>query len=227
MLSGFIQTPFFGLALTMVCWLVAVKISKKTGLLICNPLLVASLIIVALLTVFNIPFKVFNKGGAFISLMLGPATAVLALNVYNQRQVLQENFLPVVVGCFAGCLTSIASVLGLCYFFEVEQVFSSSMPPKSVTTAIALGISESGGGIPGITAAAVIVTGIEGAILAPWLAKIFFVKNPVAEGVAIGACSHALGTSKALEIGKVQGAMSSISLCVCGIVTTALAILFY
>lgn len=227
MLKGFIQTPFFGLALTMICWLVGVKISQKTKLLICNPLLISSLIIVALLTAFDIPFKVFNLGGSFISMMLGPATAVLALNVYNQREVLHENFLPVVVGCFAGCLASIGSVLGLCEFFAVEQVFSSSMLPKSVTTAIALGISESGGGIPGITAAAVIVTGIEGAILAPWLAKLFHITNPVAEGVAIGACSHALGTSKALEIGKVQGAMSSISLCVCGIVTTALAILFY
>lgn len=227
MLDGFLQTPFFGLTLTMVCWIIGVKISKKTGLLICNPLLVASLIIVALLTVFNIPFKVYNKGGAFVSLLLGPATAVLALNIYAQKKILQENFLPVVIGCFVGCLVSVCSVLGLCYLFEVEQVFSSSMLPKSVTTAIALGISESGGGIPGITAAAVIVTGIEGAIIAPWLAKLFHVTSPVAEGVAIGACSHALGTSKALEIGKIQGAMSSISLCVCGILTTVLAILFF
>ena len=95
-----------------------------------------------------------------------------------------------------------------------------------VTTAIALGISESGGGIPGITAAAVVITGIEGAVLAPFLAKHFKITDPVAEGVAIGACSHAIGTMKALEIGKIQGAMSSISLCVCGIVTTALAVVF-
>lgn len=227
MLNGFLQTPFFGLALTMICWVLAVKINKKTGLLICNPVLVSALMVVVILTVFNIPFKVFNKGGSFITLMLGPATAVLALNIYQQKQILHENFLPIVVGCLAGCLASVGAVFGLCYLFAAESVFVNSMLPKSVTTAIALGISESGGGIPGITAAAVVITGIEGAVIAPWLAKIFHITNPVAEGVAIGACSHAVGTSKALEIGKIQGAMSSLSLCICGILTTIIAIVFF
>ncbi|MCH4096584.1 MAG: LrgB family protein [Acidaminococcus provencensis] len=226
MLSSFASNPFFGLALTFACWALGLKIQKKTGLLLLNPVLVAAVLIVVVLTVFGISFKQYNVGGSLVSLMLGPATAVLALNIYQQREILHKNFLPVVIGCTVGCLVSIGAAILLCRLFGTNQVFSISMLPKSVTTAIALGISESGGGIPGITAAAVVFTGIEGAVIVPWLAKLFRITHPVAEGVAIGACSHAIGTSKALEIGKVQGAMSSISLCVCGILTTGLMLFF-
>lgn len=167
MLENVTATPFLGLFLILVCWIIGVKLQKKTGWLVCNPVLTSSCMIVLILMATGIPLDHFRTGGSLISML-----------------------------------------------------------PKSVTTAIALGISESGGGIPGITAAAVVITGIEGAVLAPFLAKHFKITDPVAEGVAIGACSHAIGTMKALEIGKIQGAMSSISLCVCGIVTTALAVVF-
>ena len=221
-----LSSPFFGLSLSVVCWCLAVKLQKKTGLLVCNPVLVASLMAIGVLLVFDIPLESYEAGGSLIKLMLGPATAVLALNIYQQRKVLGEHFLPVLLGCLAGSVASIVSILLLCQLFMTDQVFTASMLPKSVTTAIALGISENGGGIPGITAAAVIVTGLEGAMLAPLFAKLFRVKDPVAEGVAIGACSHAVGTSKAMEIGSLQGAMSSIAICVCGIFTSILALFF-
>lgn len=221
-----LSSPFFGLSLSVVCWCLAVKLQKKTGLLVCNPVLVASLLAIAVLLVFDIPLESYEAGGNLIKLMLGPATAVLALNIYQQRKVLGEHFLPVLLGCLAGSVASIVSILLLCQLFLTDQVFTVSMLPKSVTTAIALGISENGGGIPGITAAAVIVTGLEGAMLAPLFAKLFCIKDPVAEGVAIGACSHAVGTSKAMEIGALQGAMSSIAICVCGIFTSILALFF-
>lgn len=221
-----LSSPFFGLSLSVVCWCLAVKLQKKTGLLVCNPVLVASLMAIGVLLVFDIPLESYEAGGNLIKLMLGPATAVLALNIYQQRKVLGEHFLPVLLGCLAGSVASIVSILLLCQLFLTDQVFTVSMLPKSVTTAIALGISENGGGIPGITAAAVIVTGLEGAMLAPLFAKLFCIKDPVAEGVAIGACSHAVGTSKAMEIGALQGAMSSIAICVCGIFTSILALFF-
>lgn len=224
--DAFTRTPFFGLTLIFICWVLGVKLQKKTGWLLCNPVLTSALMIVVILTVTGVPLKHFNMGGSVITMLLGPATAVLALNIYQQRKVLQENFLPILVGCTIGSLGSIIAALVLCHLFGTNSVFSASMLPKSVTTAIALGISENGGGIPGITAGAVVITGIEGAVLAPFLCKLFHITDPVAEGVAIGACSHAVGTSKALEIGKIQGAMSSISLCVCGIITTALALFF-
>ena len=182
--------------------------------------------IVLILMATGIPLDHFRTGGSLISMLLGPATAVLALTIYRQKAILHEHFLPILIGCAFGSLVSIAAAVALCHLFGTNSIFSASMLPKSVTTAIALGISESGGGIPGITAAAVVITGIEGAVLAPFLARHFKITDPVAEGVAIGACSHAIGTMKALEIGKIQGAMSSISLCVCGIVTTALAVVF-
>ena len=221
-----LSSPFFGLSLSVVCWCLAVKLQKKTGLLVCNPVLVASLMAIGVLLVFDIPLESYEAGGSLIKLMLGPATAVLALNIYQHRTLLGEHFLPVLLGCLAGSAASIVSILLLCQLFVTDQVFTASMLPKSVTTAIALGISENGGGIPGMTAAAVIVTGLEGAMLAPLFAKLFRVKDPVAEGVAIGACSHAVGTSKAMEIGALQGAMSSIAICVCGIFTSILALFF-
>ena len=221
-----LSSPFFGLSLSVVGWCLAVKLQNMTGLLVCNPVLVASLMAIGALLVFDIPLESYEAGGNLIKLMLGPATAVLALNIHQQRKVLGEHFLPVLLGCLAGSAASIVSILLLCQLFLTDQVFTVSMLPKSVTTAIALGISENGGGIPGITAEAVIVTGLEGAMLAPLFAKLFRVKDPVAEGVAIGACSHAVGTSKAMEIGALQGAMSSIAICVCGIFTSILALFF-
>ena len=214
MIDTLTSTPFFGLGVTLLCWYLAVRFQKRTGLLICNPVLVASLLV-------N-----YNAGGSIIKLLLAPATAVLALNIYQQRAILKRNFWPVVLGCFVGSLVSMLLVQVLCRLFQAEASLLNSLLPKSVTTAIAVSIAESSGGLPALTAASVIITGIEGAMLAPLFAKVFHVTDPVVEGVAIGACSHAVGTSKALEIGPLQGAMSSIALCVCGIITSILAMFF-
>ena len=226
MIDTFTSTPFFGLAISVLCWCFAGWLQRKTKLLVCNPVLVTALLVIAVLLIFDIPLENYNAGGSIIKLMLGPATAVLALNIYQQRAVLKRHFLPVVLGCFAGSLVSILFVLLLCKLFGADAMFSASMMPKSVTTAIALGISENAGGIPGLTAAAVVITGVEGAMLAPLFAKVFHITDPVAEGVAIGSCSHAIGTSKAMEIGSLQGAMSSIAICVCGIMTSVLVMFF-
>ena len=223
MIDTLTATPFFGLGLSLLCWILAVKFQEKTGLLVCNPVLVSSLLVILVLVVFRIPLENYNLGGDIIKMLLSPATAVLALNIYQQRKVLKEHFWPVVLGCLVGSLASILGVQLMCRMFQTESSLLNSLLPKSVTTAIAVSISESTGGLPGLTAAAVCVTGIEGAMLAPFFAKIFHVTDPVAEGVAIGACSHAVGTSKALELGPLQGAMSSIALCVCGIITSLIA----
>ena len=165
-----------------------------------------SLLVILVLVVFRIPLANYNLGGDIIKMLLSPATAVLALNIYQQRKVLKEHFWPVVLGCLVGSLASILGVQLMCRMFQTESSLLNSLLPTSVTTATAVRI-----------------TGIEGAMLAPFFAKIFHVTDPVAEGVAIGACSHAVGTSKALEIGPLQGAMSSIALCICGIITSLIA----
>jgi putative effector of murein hydrolase len=219
-----LTSPFFGLTLTAAAWCAGCWLQKKTGLLLCNPLLIAVALIIAVLALLRIPYAAYSAGGDFIKLMLGPVTAVLALNIYNQRAILRENFLPVLAGCMVGSLTSVGSILALCRVFRVEEALTASLLPKSVTTAIAMGIAESHGGVAGIAAAAVMVAGITGAVFAPLFARVFRITEPVAEGLAIGACSHALGTTRAIEIGSVQGAMSSIAICVCGIITSLLAL---
>lgn len=224
MIDAVLSSPFFGLSLSAAAWCVGLWLQKKTRWVLCNPLVIAGVLIIAVLAVFRIPLEDYRAGSDMIKLLLGPVTAVLALNIYNQRQVLRDYFVPVLAGCLAGSIASLLSVLALCRLFQLEGILTSSLLPKSVTTAIALGIAESRGGIPGIAAGAVALAGIVGAVFAPLFAKWFRISNPVAEGVAIGACSHALGTTKAMEIGPLQGAMSSISLCVCGILTSFLVL---
>lgn len=224
MIDAVLSSPFFGLSLSAAAWCVGLWLQKKTRWVLCNPLVIAGVLIIAVLAVFRIPLEDYCAGSDMIKLLLGPVTAVLALNIYNQRQVLRDYFVPVLAGCLAGSIASLLSVLALCRLFQMEGILTSSLLPKSVTTAIALGIAESRGGIPGIAAGAVALAGVVGAVFAPLFAKWFHISNPVAEGVAIGACSHALGTTKAMEIGPLQGAMSSISLCVCGILTSFLVL---
>lgn len=222
--DALLNSPFLGLLLSAAAWCAGLRLQKKTGWVLCNPLLVAALLTIALLELLHIPLENYNLGGDVIRMMLGPATAVLALNIYYQRQVLREYFVPVLAGCLAGTLASLGSVFLLCRLFRLEDVLTISLLPKSVTTAIAVGIAESSGGIQGLAAAAVVLAGITGAVFAPLFARWFHITDPVAEGLAIGSCSHALGTTKALEIGELQGAMSSIAICVCGIFTSVAAI---
>ena len=224
MTDAMLSSPFFGLVLTCLAWWAGCWVQKRTGLFLLNPLVVAVAIILVVLMALDIPYAAYDLGGSMISLMLGPVTAVLALNVYHQRTLLKEYFWPVLAGCLAGTLTSVGSILLLCRLLAVDDSIAASLLPMSVTTAIAVAISDAGEGIQSITVAAVLIAGAVGAIFAPLFARLFRVTDPVAEGVAIGACSHALGTSKAMEIGQLQGAMSSISICICGIMTSLLVL---
>ena len=224
MIDTLLSSPFFGLTLTAAAWCAGCWAQKKTGLILCSPLLVAAVLIICLLSLFHIPYEQYALGGDIIQLMLGPVTAILALNIYNQRAVLKEHFFPVLAGCLAGSLASVVSIWLLCRLFQVDEILTASLLPKSVTSAIAISISESRGGVGGITTAGVMAAGITGAVFSPLFSKLFHITEPVAEGLAIGSCSHALGTTKAMEIGPVQGAMSSIAICVCGILTSMIAL---
>lgn len=224
MAEAILSSPFFGLVLTCLAWCAGCWLQKRTGLFLLNPMVVAVAIILAVLVALDIPYAAYDLGGSIITLMLGPVTAVLALNVYHQRTLLREYFWPVLAGCLAGTLTSVGSILLMCRLLALDASITASLLPKSVTTAIAVAISDTGGGIQSITVAAVLIAGAVGAIFSPLFARLFRITDPVAEGVAIGACSHALGTAKAMEIGEIQGAMSSIAICVCGIFTSLLAL---
>ncbi len=217
-----LQSPFFGMSLTVAAFLLGCFIQKKTGWLLANPMVIASAAIIALLLLLDIPYEYYEQGTDLFHLMLGPVTALLALGIYNQRGVLKAYFAPVLAGCFAGSLTSILSVLGLCRLFGLDQAVTAALMPKSCTTPIALSIAESRGGLAAIASFAVVVTGITGALCSPLFAKWFGIKDPVAQGLATGACSHALGTTRAREMGELQGAISSIAIGVCGLFSVIL-----
>lgn len=216
-------SPLFGIVLCIFTFEIGLWINRMTKSPLANPLLIAILLCITVLQVFAIPLENFNQGGNIIAMFLAPATASLALNIYGQIQALKKNLLPIFAGTLVGSLVSVGSVTALCKLFGLSDALTAAMQPKSVTTPIAMEISKQHGGLVPVTVAAVIITGIMGAILAPVFLKIFRVKNPVEAGIAIGTCSHALGTSKALEIGELEGAMSGIAIGVAGLITVILS----
>lgn len=222
MMEALTSTPLLGLTLTAAAFALARWFQKKTGWVLANPTVVSAAMIIALLLLLDIPYDDYARGGDFVNLMLSPVTAILALGIYNQRDILKKNFIPVLVGCTVGCAVSMGSILLLCRLFGLDQAVTAAMLPKSCTTAIAVGIAEAKGGVVAIAVACVIIAGTVGAVGAPAFIKWFHVTDPVAQGLAIGACSHALGTTKAREIGELQGAMSSIAIGICGL----LAVIF-
>lgn len=220
------ESPFFGITLTIVAYWLGVKAQKKTGLVICNSMIITVCIIIAVLLLCGLSYETYYEGGSIINMMLGPATTCMAVSIYAKKDLLKKHWLPVLAGCLVGAVTSVVSILVMCKFFGVDAAMTASLLPKSVTTPIAKAVSESHGGIPSITVAAVIVTGIGGNLVAPLLIKLFRIKDPMAAGLGIGAASHAMGTAKAVEIGETEGAMSGLAIGICGIITAILALSF-
>lgn len=217
--------PYFGVMLTVVAYWLGMKVQKKTRLAICNGMLLAVLLVIAVLLVFHIPYESYWQGGELINLFLGPATACMAVTVYSQRKLLARHWLPVLVGCVVGVVTAMGSILVLCRLLGLDRAMTMSLLPKSVTMPIATVVAQGHGGTVAVTVAAVVVTGMLGNLCAPLLVKLFRVKDPMAVGLGIGACSHAMGTAKALELGETEGAMSGLAIGLCGILTTVLALL--
>lgn len=221
-----LESVYFGIVLSIVAYWIGTKIQKKTGLVVCNNLVIAGLLIVAVLKIFNIPYDAYNQGGSLINMFLVPATACLAVTIYSKIDLLKKYWIPVVVGCTVGVITSVASVLTMCRLFGLDREMTMSLLPKSVTTPIASAVAEGNGGIVSIAVAAVIFTGILGNLSGPAMTRLFRVKEPMAVGLAMGACSHAMGTAKALEMGETEGAMSGLAMGLCGLITAVAALSF-
>lgn len=219
-------SPLFGIALSILSFWAGVKLQARLKSVLCNPLLIAIILIVGLLSIFKIPYESYNAGGAVINMFLAPATACLAVSIYSKIQILRENWLPIVVGCTVGSVTSMGSVYLLCRLFRLDEAMTASLIPKSVTTPIAVEVSSAHGGIVPVTVIAVIFTGILGSIFAPLLIRLFQVNDPVDAGLSIGACSHAVGTSRAIQLGETEGAMSGLAIGICGIITVIVSIIF-
>lgn len=220
------SSPFFGITLSLAAYCIGVMICRRTSLAICNPLLISYLIIIPTLLLAGIPLEWYENGGDLIDMFLSPATAVLALTVYRQRKLVRRHIIAIAAGTVAGCVTSITTVYAMCRLLSLDGIVTASLLPKSITTPMAIAVSQSLGGIGPLTVLAVIFTGILGSILAPLMTRVFRIRDEVVQGISIGASSHAVGTGKAIEMGEIQGAMSSISLVISGILTVLVSIPF-
>lgn len=227
MLDQVISSPFFGISLSIAAYAFGTFLNKKTKSALCNPLLISYLVIIPTLLIFNIPLSSYNKGGDIINMFLSPVTAVLAITIYRQRELVKQNCLPIIMGTVVGSLSSILIVILSCSLLQLDKTIEASLLAKSITTPLALAVSQSLNGIEAITVFAVIITGVFGNIMAPLLIKLFHFDDPVVQGVAIGTASHAVGTSKAIEMGETQGALSSIALTFSGIITVLIVVIFF
>ncbi len=218
-MSEWTSLPIFGVALSIGAYAVGLWVNRELRSPLVNPLLIAIALVIVVLQLFRIPLEDYQSGAGLISLFLGPATASLALAIHRRMDVLKRNLLPVLCGTAVGAAVSMGSVWGLCRLFGLSDELTFTLLPKSVTTPIAMELSRQHGGIVPVTVAAVVFTGILGAVFAPVLIRLLRVKNPVEAGLAIGTASHAVGTTKALELGETEGAMSGIAIGLAGLFT--------
>jgi len=217
------DTPMFGIIISIVAFEIGLIINRKTKLSILNPLIIAVGLIIAFLSIFDIDYEVYNKGGSMISFLLGPATVVLAVPLYKQIEKLKKEKAPILIGILVGSLTGILSIYFLSKLFGLDEILTLSLIPKSVTAAISMEVSKQINGIPALTVAATVVTGITGNVLWPYISKIFHINDDVATGISLGTGAHAVGTAKAMELGEVEGGMSSLAIGVAGLITVILA----
>lgn len=217
---------FFSVGISLLGYEIGMLMKKKFKLAIFNPLLISILFVMLVLSVFHIDYGSYNEGAKYLSYLLTPATVCLAIPLYEQMEQLKHNIKAIIIGITSGVLTSLVSVLLLCLLFNFTHEQYVTLLPKSITTAIGMGVSEELGGIVTITVAVIIITGVVGNVIAETICKIFHIMHPIAKGIAIGTSAHAVGTAKALEMGEIEGAMSSLSIAVSGLLTVVGASLF-
>lgn len=213
----------WGVLLTIAAYGLGAFISRKTGHPMCNPLLLGTIAVIIVLTVCGIPYTEYKRGASIVSWALLPATVSLAVPLYEKLDLLKKNLAAVLTGIITGVITSLAVILGLSVLFHLSKSQAVTLLPKSVTTAIGMDVSASLGGMPALTGAAIAVTGIAGNLSAEFVCRLLKITDPVAKGIGIGTASHAIGTSRAMEMGETEGAMSGLSIAAAGIITALLA----
>ena len=220
------ESLFFGMAVSLIGYGIGLLLKKRFRLAILNPLLISIVFVILVLQVFGIDYETYNESGKYLSYLLTPATVCLAIPLYQQISLLRKNLLAVVLGIVSGVLASLGSVLALAAAFGLTHEQYVTLLPKSITTAIGLGVSEELGGITTITVAVIIVTGVLGNVIGELVCRLFRIHEPIAVGLALGTSAHAIGTAKAMELGEVEGAMSSLSIAVAGLLTVILGSVF-
>lgn len=213
------ESALFGVVLSLAAFQIGVFVRKKTGISFLTPLVTAMAIIIVFLVATDIDYEAYNDGASILMYFLTPATVCLAVPLYQKMKILKENLAAVLIGIISGVMVSALCILGLSILFNLDHQMYVTLLPKSITTAIGISVSEEFNGIVAITTAAIVITGNIGGMFAEIIFKIFRIKEPVSKGLALGTASHVMGTSKAMEIGDVEGAMGSLAIAVAGIIT--------
>lgn len=220
------ESVFFGVFISLFTYEIGVWLKKKFKLAIFNPLLISIVAVILFLLAFDIDYGTYQEEAKYISYLLTPATVCLAVPLYEQFELLKKNVKAVMAGIVSGVITSVTCVLVLSILFGFNHEQYVTLLPKSITTAIGMGVSEELGGYVTITVAVIVVTGVFGYIMADTILKLFHIEEPIAKGVAIGSASHAAGTARAMELGEIEGAMSSLSIAVAGILTVLASMVY-
>lgn len=217
---------YIGFLISLASYALGVWLRKKTGLSFVNPLLVSILLVIGFLLLTGVSYNSYAAGSEIISYLLTPATICLAVPLYQQFNLLKKNWKAVVAGLVSGVLSSLVCILLMALLFKFDHNTYVTFLPKSITTAIGIGVAEEYGGYVSLAVIVIVITGVIGNVLAEAVLKLFRIEEPIAKGIAIGSSSHAVGTTKAMELGQIEGAMSSLSIVVCGLLTVILAPLF-
>ncbi|MCI7106145.1 MAG: LrgB family protein [Lachnobacterium sp.] len=226
-MNEFLQdSVFFGVFISVVTYEIGALIKRKWNVAIFNPLLISIALIIVFLILFDVDYDTYDFGAQYLSYFLTPATVALAVPLYEQIEPLKNNWKAIIAGIFSGALTSALCVLILSIVMGLDHKQYVTLLPKSITTAIGMGLSEELGGIVTITVAVIVVTGVIGNMFAEQICKLFHITDPVAKGIAIGSSAHAMGTAKAMEMGEIEGAMSSLSIAVSGLLTVVVSLIF-
>lgn len=220
------NSVFFGVMISLLSYWLGTILKKKFKLAIFNPLLISVVITILVLVLLEIDYAVYEKGTKVISFLLTPATVCLAIPLYEQFQILKDNKKAILIGTASGVVTSLVVVLALSVVFGIGHANYITLLPKSITTAIGMELSTELGGYTSLTVASIVITGILGNVIGGFIMKLFKITEPVAQGVGLGTASHVIGTSKAMEMGEIQGAMGSLSIVVAGILTVFGATIF-
>lgn len=217
-----LNTQLFGLLTIIIFYNIGLFIQKKANKPIFNSLLISIIAIILFLKITNIPYENFKIGADTINFMLGPVTVVLAVPLYRQFNLFKKHFKEILIGILSGVITSFVIIFIIGKLTATDSNILYSILPKSITTPMGISLVSALGGVQAITVVCIIATGIFGNILGEFILKIGKIKNPVAKGIAMGTAAHAMGTSKALEMGEVEGAMSSLSIGISGVMTVML-----
>ena len=222
----FASSMFFGVFISLAAYFLGVYLRRKTKIPLFHPLLVSVCLIIALLSFLKIDYSAYNQSAKMLSSLLTPATICLAVPLYEQLDLLRRHKKAILLGILSGVITSLVCVLVLCLLFRLDHTDYVTLLPKSITSAIGMDVSKMLGGYVPVTVAVIIITGIFGNIIAKTVFRIFSITDPVARGIALGTSSHAIGTTRAMEMGKIEGAMSGLSIAVAGLLTVVGAWLF-